>query len=377
MRVVVAVGILALVVVVACGQDMKQQPNGGGAQKDNFEPSGFVFQQHSLKKPYFSKGMTMAFWDFIGNAVVTDDYIRLTPDRQSKRGAIWNTRPLTMKDWEVTVQFKVHGQGQTLFGDGFAFWFTQHRNSLGQVFGSRDKFSGLGIFFDTYNNQKAYRNGAYISGMVNDGTIEYDHDQDGTHQEIASCQENFRNVDHDTYFRVSYVDRTLRLLVDFDNKGVWKTCFFVGDIFLPRGLHIGMSAATGDLADNHDIISVWTAVPAALSNEDKAFAEKWTIEDKASGKEIPSLSEEVQKPFAARMAEKRDHVGEQRKQTKFNINNLKKLRHQAGDVDVNSTAFDGSWILYIAIIVIVVAGIGGIVYKTQVLDKKSAKRFEF
>ena len=36
--------------------------------------------------------MVMPYWDFVGNAVVSDEFIRLTPDRQSKRGALWNTR---------------------------------------------------------------------------------------------------------------------------------------------------------------------------------------------------------------------------------------------------------------------------------------------
>jgi len=29
-------------------------------------------------------------WDFVGNTVVTNNYVRLTSDRQSQNGAIWN-----------------------------------------------------------------------------------------------------------------------------------------------------------------------------------------------------------------------------------------------------------------------------------------------
>lgn len=35
--------------------------------------------------------MTIPYWDFIGNTIVTNNYIRLTPDAQSKQGAIWNS----------------------------------------------------------------------------------------------------------------------------------------------------------------------------------------------------------------------------------------------------------------------------------------------
>ena len=34
--------------------------------------------------------MTIPYWDFIGSTFVTNSYIRLTPDLQSKSGAIWN-----------------------------------------------------------------------------------------------------------------------------------------------------------------------------------------------------------------------------------------------------------------------------------------------
>ena len=68
--------------------------------------------------------MVMPYWDFIGNAVVSDDFIRLTPDRQSKRGGLWNSRPMRRRDFEVTFQFHVRpclrrpqGRGRGTEGD--------------------------------------------------------------------------------------------------------------------------------------------------------------------------------------------------------------------------------------------------------------------
>jgi len=29
-------------------------------------------------------------WDFVGNTIVTNNYVRLTSDQQSQKGAIWN-----------------------------------------------------------------------------------------------------------------------------------------------------------------------------------------------------------------------------------------------------------------------------------------------
>lgn len=35
--------------------------------------------------------MTIPYWDFMGSTMVTNNYIRITPDLQSKQGALWNS----------------------------------------------------------------------------------------------------------------------------------------------------------------------------------------------------------------------------------------------------------------------------------------------
>lgn len=37
-------------------------------------------------------------------------------------------------------------------GDGFAFWYVEAPELLGPVYGSADYWKGIGIFFDTFNN---------------------------------------------------------------------------------------------------------------------------------------------------------------------------------------------------------------------------------
>ena len=41
-----------------------------------------------------------------------------------------------------------------------------------------------------------------------------------------------------------------------DGTDDWNECFVVDNVNLPTGYYMGFSAATGELADNHDIISV-------------------------------------------------------------------------------------------------------------------------
>ncbi|XP_013141948.1 PREDICTED: vesicular integral-membrane protein VIP36 [Papilio polytes] len=218
----------------------------------------YIMRQHSLTKPYQGSGMSVPHWDFLGSTIVTSNYVRLTPDMQSKSGAIWNTSPCQTRNWELQVQFKVHGRGKDLYGDGFALWYVRDRMQTGPVFGSKDYFQGLAIVLDTYSNHNGAHNHQhpYISAMINNGSLHYDHDRDGTHTQLAGCEAKFRNFNHDTHISITYRDDTLIVSTDLDGKNAWKECFKVENILLPTGYYFGASATTGDLSDNHDIISV-------------------------------------------------------------------------------------------------------------------------
>lgn len=63
-----------------------------------------------------------------------------------------------IRNWELQVQFKVHGKGKELFGDGFAIWYTKDRARDGPVFGSSDLFHGMAIILDTYSNHNGPHN---------------------------------------------------------------------------------------------------------------------------------------------------------------------------------------------------------------------------
>lgn len=223
------------------------------------EPSGYMRREYSLTKPFNGMG-SLQHWEIIGTAVASDDYIRLTPDHQSKQGAVWNIMPLFAQNWEIHLKFKVHGQGTRLFGDGFAFWYTRGRAEIGNVFGGKDPFSGLAVFFDTYSNynDEHSHEHPYISAQVNNGTLSYDHDRDGTHSEIAGCTSYFRGSESDTSVAMRYLGTEKRLTIhdDVDGEGKWSKCFDVVGIELPTGYYLGLSAATGDLADNHDILGM-------------------------------------------------------------------------------------------------------------------------
>lgn len=92
--------------------------------------------------------------------------------------------------------------------------------------------------------------------MVNNGTLTYDHDRDGTLTQLAGCEAKFRNVEYDTYLSIQYLNNKLTVRTDVENKHEWKLCFESSNVLLPTGYYLGASATTGDLSDNHDILSL-------------------------------------------------------------------------------------------------------------------------
>uniref|UniRef100_A0A3Q0RU56 Lectin, mannose-binding 2-like b n=1 Tax=Amphilophus citrinellus TaxID=61819 RepID=A0A3Q0RU56_AMPCI len=220
----------------------------------------FLKREYSLVKPYRGLGFSSSSqWDLMGTAMVTPDQVRLTPDLQSRQGAVWSRIPLLLRDWELRVQFKIHGQSKkNLNGDGMAIWLTRDRMKNGPVFGNMNQFVGLGIFVDTYpNDDKTHdRTFPYISVMLGNGTLSYDHDRDGRSTELGGCTTMARNAVYDTFLLVRYSKNRLMLMVDVDGKQEWRECAEITGLRLPTGYFLGASSATGDLSDNHDIISM-------------------------------------------------------------------------------------------------------------------------
>ena len=107
-------------------------------------------------------------------------------------------------------------------------------------------------------------NHPYLSAMINNGSVHYDHDRDGTHTMIGGCEVKFRNFAHDTYLNIRYENDVLTGKIqrkssifqrhssvfslvthDLDNKRAWAPCFRVEGVKLPTGYYFGASAATG------------------------------------------------------------------------------------------------------------------------------------
>ncbi|KAM3867694.1 lectin, mannose-binding 2-like b [Diretmus argenteus] len=237
------------------------------AADDEYANDDFLKREYSLTKPYRGLGFSSSSqWDLMGSAMVTPEHVRLTPDLQSRQGAVWSRVPLYLRDWELKVHFKIHGQGKkNLNGDGMAIWLTKERMQNGPVFGNMNQFTGLGIFVDTYPNdvknhakrqtgtQKVF---PYISVMLGNGTLTYDHDSDGRPTELGGCTVMVRNAIHNTFIVIRYAQNRLTVMMDVDGNREWKDCADISGLRLPLGYYFGASSVTGDLSDNHDLIAM-------------------------------------------------------------------------------------------------------------------------
>ena len=228
------------------------------AQDDDLK--AIPLRTHSLQSPFLDSDMQSRWFDFGGTTVVrADQYVRLTTDHSSQAGWIFSRVPLTATNWEIEVEFAINGAGH-LFGDGMAMWVTKDRAEMGPVFGMKDRFEGLGIFFDTYKNNRPGVVFPYVMAMLGDGQTSYDQANDGKANELAGCSaRGIRNSDIATKVKVTYFqDKELTVDLMYKQEDVWTRCFEVPNIKLPSVTYLGFSAETGELADNHDIISIET-----------------------------------------------------------------------------------------------------------------------
>ena len=222
--------------------------------------------QRSLVRPELSSTMSLDGWDFGGHSTISHSAVQLTTDKQSQLGFLYCKKPVDYPNWEVKFKFNVHGETGHLYGDGFAFWYTEHRlrgRQGGPVFGNRDYFKGLAVFFDTYSNHNGEHNHGhpYISVMVNDGSLHYDHDTDGTHTELAGCEATFRNLGDDDHAAARIVYKDFKFALYYSTKytaGEEKKCFEIEGVYLPTNYFWGFTAATGDVSDTHEIKQILT-----------------------------------------------------------------------------------------------------------------------
>lgn len=261
----------------------------------------------SFKGPHLvQRDNTIPFWEYSGDALAGDEGIRITPSLRSKKGAVWSKNALMSPNWQIEVAVRVTGRGR-IGADGMAIWFTEAKGHEGNVFGSSDQWRGLGVFLDSFDNDNQHNN-PYIMAVVNDGTMAFDHmslesfQSDGGTQQIGGCLRDFRNKPFPVRVRVEYYKQALTVMVNngLSNKPEdFELCLRAVNVVLPSSGYLGVSAATGGLADDHDVLSFLThtlheptAETARVSEEERR---KFEDEFNQYYKDLERAKEDYQK----------------------------------------------------------------------------------
>jgi len=224
---------------------------------------------------------------------VNRNFVRLTPDRQSKRGAVWSRRSIGGDELSTTLTFRISGQGKKFFGDGLALWIVNQGYYVeGELHGSTERFTGVGVIIDTFKNAETLSYHRDVAVIVNDGSRNTETMLDavegcnaGTlrfHEERGDF--NAAEMSHKIKVVVTEGGKRLKLYLedrDADEAAaaayeaslklgnetvatatpapVWSECLDMA-VDLPaqwlKSAHLGLSASTGQLADNHDVISL-------------------------------------------------------------------------------------------------------------------------
>ena len=215
--------------------------------------------KYSFKGPQLIQNNgAIPFWTHHGHAIASEDQIRITPSLRSRSGTVWNKNPINFNSWEIELWLRISGKSR-VGADGMAIWYTEQPGTSGRVFGASDGWNGLMIVLDSFDNNSKNDN-PMIAVIKNDGTQAYDHQNDGMHQILGSCRRDYRNKVYPIKIKIIY--RNNNLLVLYDNGltdfADYEICAKISDIDLPTNGYFGVSAATGGLADDHDVLKFLT-----------------------------------------------------------------------------------------------------------------------
>ncbi|KAM6149569.1 protein ERGIC-53-like [Erethizon dorsatum] len=212
----------------------------------------------SFKGPRLAwPGAGIPFWSHHGDAIPGLEEVRLAPSLRNHSGAVWSRALVHFPAWEVETQMRVTGPGRR-GTRGMVIWYTQDRGLVGSVPGWLASRDSVGIFFDS--STKDAQNSPTISVLAGDGHSPHEQLGNGGSRVLGSCHWDFRNRPHPFRARITYWRQRLRVSLSsgFTPSDPEEVCVDVGPLLLtPRG-YFGVSAATGTLADDHDVLSFLT-----------------------------------------------------------------------------------------------------------------------
>lgn len=250
-----------------------------------FIHAAYVLRRHdqlSLLSPFHD---LHSFYSQYGAIEIKENVIRFGRGESNQMAAIWSKTPSDKGEWQWFAKLRARGD-PTLGGNGFALWYVKEGHGMGPALGAPDRWTGLGIFVDTYDDDHQGNNPA-IYAILNDGNMEYRWQHDGEGQYIGGCLRALRNTDLPFGIRVTHMGGTLKVELTENaeavTEGGWVLCFEKSGIKLPPGYYFGISASTNDHPDEMEL-KEWTVhLAEPLNQEELARRQK---QDSQSAKEV-------------------------------------------------------------------------------------------
>lgn len=343
-------------------------------------------KEQGLHKPFLESGSYhIKNWDIAGNVIVkSNELIRLVSDNQHHAGSIFNQVPIQDESFEMELTFHIHSKNsKNLVADGLAIWFLDQKSEIGDVFGAKNYFNGMGIFIDTYKNGKK-GNFPYVNVMLGDGKTAYNKDTDGFETRLAGCSaRNLLNPKSGmTKARIVYTKYGYFSLDFKYTQGPegWINCVTAMDVKLPEKKYLGFSAETGDLSHNVDILE--NKIYALYKPDGVPIGSLQELERLMQ--EQSEIKEEERRGGRNRVFKKKPSKQQRRslrrlKNSEKRIKeNERKLREEKyGNPDYHLGLWILDWILHLLKMIVYVVTIsaflwlGRVFYRTYTLKRKS------
>jgi hypothetical protein len=225
------------------------------------QPRGDVSPSHSLEPPFIHDWWVegIPHWEVGGDAVVTSDYLRLTPNLPSRFGWAWNTVPNEHKWFEAVLTFNIRSKSSP-GADGMALWYVEkpHKGRQGSVMGMPPNFYGLGVLLDSYDNDNMRDNPAVavLGALNNNPQTSWDPESDFARTAMMRCQYDYRRSSSGpNEMIILYHERKLSIRLRPVGGRTETNCGEVNDIELNPNWYFGFTAVTGGVSDNHDVLS--------------------------------------------------------------------------------------------------------------------------
>jgi len=240
---------------------------------EQFLMSAAFLTMHSFRPPFYGR-RGIAHWRTGGSVVITEEYIRLTPNIPSRAGFLWNKKIATLKNWRAELSFRVSGYDK-LGGDGLAFWaIADPPRNDGPAYGGPNQWTGLAVFVDTFDNYGTGKT-PLITLAGNDGSGKYTSADDGRSVALDSCTLPIRNAQQPVALIVTCRNQVVQVELNID--GVVHKCASAS-VQMPPKYYFGVSAATGGLSDNHDVLQL-SVVDIDNELDEEALSEKQPLRD--------------------------------------------------------------------------------------------------